>query len=248
MTILLMTATVTPPANASKLSRTDPIERLGDYERALQFYIGKMTENRFNSIVFVDNSNSDISRLRFVADQSDCSSRIEFISFDGLNYPQEYGRAYGELRLIDYAMSTSNKIRLADPDELVWKVTGRYIILNIKKLVEPRNNAVMYCHCRDFPRRWADMYLIGWKKNSYMSTFGGVADRIKESIDISRSSEEEFRQVVDERSRTENVVRRFSEAPKILGVRGWDNMSYKHGGLKDYIRRSVERFIPWIWI
>jgi hypothetical protein len=37
--VLLLTATVTPPPGVPSLQRTNPAERLRDYEEALSFYL-----------------------------------------------------------------------------------------------------------------------------------------------------------------------------------------------------------------
>lgn len=248
MPILLITATVTPPPAAIKLGRIDPKARLADYEDALGFYLERLADKVFDAIVFVENSATDVESLKALAGRSGHGDRVEFISFYGLDYPSEYGRAYGEMRLIDHAMAVSTKIRAAAPGEMIWKVTGRYVVLNVGALVRVRAGAVLCCHCRDFPKRWADMYLMGWAKGAYESVLGGAADRIRESHDRPVSSELEFRRLVDERAAQGNVVRRFAEAPQVRGVRGFDNKKYEEERFKSLARVVLAKVAPWIWI
>jgi hypothetical protein len=135
MNILIMTATITPKADVRSLGRKDPALRRKDYEDALWFY-GRLVGQCIDQIVFVENSESDLSSLKAIAEQLNIVDKIEFISFAGLDYPQMYGRGYGELFLLDHAMANSRFIRECDADTPIWKMTGRYIVLNLAKLIQ----------------------------------------------------------------------------------------------------------------
>src|SRR4051812_36686201 len=102
---LLLTATITPPPGATYLARTDPGARLRDYLWAFDFYVN-LPNKVIGRIVFVENSGGDLSELRRLAEQHP-EKEIEFISFFGLDYPPEYGRGYGEFKLIDHAFDHS---------------------------------------------------------------------------------------------------------------------------------------------
>jgi hypothetical protein len=112
MNILIMTATITPKADVRSLGRKDPALRRKDYEDALWFY-GRLVGQCIDQIVFVENSESDLSSLKAIAEQLNIVDKIEFISFAGLDYPQMYGRGYGELFLLDHAMANSRFITKA---------------------------------------------------------------------------------------------------------------------------------------
>ena len=60
--IAMLTATITPPSGVPGLARTDPAVRLADYRSALDFYMSCF-DRGLDSIVFADNSNSDVSSL-----------------------------------------------------------------------------------------------------------------------------------------------------------------------------------------
>ena len=66
MNILIMTATITPKADVRSLGRKDPALRRKDYEDALWFY-GKLVGQCIDRIVFVENSESDLSSLEAIA-------------------------------------------------------------------------------------------------------------------------------------------------------------------------------------
>ena len=96
--VLLLTATITPPAGVPLLARTDPKARLQDYEKGLQFYL-QFINKGIDAIVFAENSNSDVSTLKNIVTQSGLQDAVEFLVFGGLDYPPSYGRAYGNLNL-----------------------------------------------------------------------------------------------------------------------------------------------------
>src|SRR5216683_7355837 len=117
---LLLTATIRPLAGIPELQRTDPTERMNDYVRALRFYCNA-PETVIPRIVFIENSGSDLSRLHDVASSAKAADRVEFLSFNGLDYPSGYGRGYGEFKLLDYALDHSETLRGVERDAIVWK-------------------------------------------------------------------------------------------------------------------------------
>ena len=242
-----MTATVTPPPGAASLKRVDPALRLQDYAAALKFYSARLEAGVVDAIVFVENSNSDVSMLKELASHCACKDRIEFVSFFGLDYPSAYGRAYGEMKLVDYAMSHSRCIFEAEDESMVWKITGRYLLRNIEQVIRVWEDAVLVCHCRNHPQRWADMYFMGWMKRHYPQLLQGVYGRLKES-ELGEPSEVEFRRIVDERARSVRVQRRFLTVPRLEGVRGFDNAAFERQRGKAALRACMARMMPWVWI
>jgi len=247
MAILLMTATITPPSTAVRLSRTDPQARRQDYAEALNFYIERLEAGVLEGIVFVDNSNSSVAQFEARTSSSSHREKIEFISFYGLDYPPEHGRGYGEMRLVDHAMKNSRLIGAAGADAVIWKVTGRYIIKNIEKLLESTDGSEMYCHCRNHPMRWADMYFMGWTIGAYPKILANSAESIKESP-AGVSSEIKFRDLVDAKAKAFKVRRRFPVAPEIVGVKGWDSQKYQDKKIKSLMRAVLARIAPWVWV
>ena len=247
MAILLLTATITPPSGAVRLARVDPAERLADYREALAFYLRKLDQGAFRGIVLAENSASDLTALRDIAGDRVAEGSVEFLSFFGLDYPDGNGRAFGEMRLIERAMCESRLIASASPEEMIWKVTGRYVVRNIERLLSIPSGIDICCHCRNFPMRWADMFLMGWRKGVYGSTLAHAAERVKEG-DSNESAEVKFRCLVDRWAQSMHVSRRFAEPPLIVGVRGFDNARYHQQRLKELLRRTVSRVAPWIWI
>ncbi|MDP3088416.1 MAG: hypothetical protein Q8M99_09570 [Methylotenera sp.] len=168
---LLMTATVTPPAGELLLTRIVPAQRLQDYTEALKFYLDEQN-SYIDGVIFVDNSGHSLEELRLIAQDYLGSKQIEILSFFGLDYPVEYGRGYGELKLIEYAYLNSKIMQAMKEDDRFWKVTGRLQVTTIKKII--KLSSAYFDLCADFrcSRGHVDTRLIafsiaGYKKYIY---------------------------------------------------------------------------------
>ena len=104
---------------------------------------------------FFENSEADLSKLRQVAAKAGAQDRVEFLSFNGLDYPAKYGRGYGEFKLLDFAMNNSRILVSAKNSSILWKVTGRYRVLNIATMVRTApSHFDLYCDTRLWPIPW----------------------------------------------------------------------------------------------
>jgi hypothetical protein len=243
-----MTATVTPLAGIPALSRTDPAKRMQDYRTSIAFY-SELLKGCFDGIIFAENSATDISAI-----VSDIAIKrqldlVEFISFYGLDYPPQYGRGYGEFRMIDYAIANS---KLLLPDDVIWKVTGRYIVKNIQRIVQSRpSTADIYCHLRNYPYELCELYLLAWNSFGYETILKGIYPSLRNDIIPKRHTIEEtlFRDLIDRSSKKVNIVPRFRAVPIVEGVRGWDNSQYSNAwSMKIAVRRLANTFVPSLWI
>ena len=168
---LLMTATVTPPAGEAVLTRVDPLMRLTDYLQAFKYYLSDEI-TAIDGIIFVDNSNHALEEIRLLAQNYQGHKQIEILSFYGLDYPIEYNRGYGELKLIEYAYENSHLMQAMQDTDRFWKVTGRLKVMTLNKII---NSAPAYFElCADFraSRNQVDTRLIafnmiGYKKYIY---------------------------------------------------------------------------------
>jgi hypothetical protein len=242
--ILLMTATITPQ-NARNLARTDPVARLQDYHEALGFYLG-LIDRPLHGIVFVENSDSDVTTLRQLVASRGLSGRVEFLCNYGVHLYSEKGRAHGEFKLLDYAMTASIMVIEAGANHVVWKITGRYTVKNLASMIAsaPRGFDA-YVDMKDHPRRWMDMRLMAWTSTGYDRIFRGVADDLD-----SKTHEMHMRDYLPKRAQGARLVPRFSKEPFIDGVRGWDNNNYSKGSelLKCYVRSAGRVLAPWYWM
>jgi len=249
--ILLLTATITPKSDVPNLKRADPYIRLQDYKAALKFYLAGIN-HEWDAIVFAENSNSDISELKELVEQHDLSKNVEFIVFDGLDYPPHYDRGYGEFKLLDYAMEHSQFINAQHERVVVWKVTGRYVVKNLGALInrQPANFDV-YCNFRNHPKHWVDTFLIAWTPTAYRACLKGVYHRLKTNVPevpLGVAAEELLRNWFDQQS-TIKFAYRFKVTPWVDGTRGADNKGYSTDNRwKISLRSAINTLLPWLWI
>ena len=246
--VLLLTATVTPPAGMPSLQRTNPTQRLRDYEEALAFYL-PLVGGTFDAIVFAENSASDITSLRQMVRCHGADSAVNFLSFNGLDHPPAYGRGYGEFKLVDHAMNHAPALR---DNAFIWKCTGRYKVKNIVDLVKSRPlEADIYCHFRDFPHPLCELFLLSFNHHGFRSVIEGSYKSLRNDVVPGVHSNEEiaFRRLADSVSSDVTMVRRFNRTPIVEGKRGWDNSAYSgKWHPKIALRRLVGTLAPWVWI
>lgn len=248
--ILLMTATITPD-NSPELARTDPALRLADYAAALSFYLGQLTgtgKGAIDAIVFAENSDSDVSSLRRLAAERGAADRVEFIANYGIHSYPGHDRSYGYFKVVERAMAQSRLIAAAGADAIVWKVAGRYQVLNLREMLRtaPRRFD-LYCDMRTRPLPWADLRFLGWTRRGFDRVLDHVADTLGEDPREpviyghikAKAAEPDL-----------TIVTRYRREPLIEGVRGWDNRHYSRGIalMKYYLRAAARRFAPFIHI
>ena len=251
LNILIMTATISPPADVPYLTRTNPEIRLKDYEKALEFY-SSLVNRRIDYIVFAENSNSDVSALQKTVQKQGVQDRTEFLVFDGLDYPAAYGRAYSEFKLIDYTMSHSKIIQTHGSGAVIWKVIGRYLIRNLSNIISNQpSNFDLYCNFRRVPKPWADMYLLAWSSKGHQRFLRDIYLKLTTDYDNSPTNPEElFINLLDQKTQEIKLIRRINPAPIVDGVKGVDNKGYLEGRnlLKSRLRGLGRKLLPWLWI
>jgi hypothetical protein len=238
---LLLTATITPPAGVPGLRRTDPHQRLDDYCRALDFYC-RLPQTSIHRIVFIENSETDLSPLREVARQAGALDRVIFISFNGLDHPAKYGRGYGEFKLLDYAVNHSSALAGLDDNERLWKITGRYRVLNLLKLIRKAPAAYdLYCDTRDRPMPWLDLRIFSCTLGGYRKLLLGLYPQLREDV-IHMAPERFLQPRIGQLAQSNRIIVRFRREPRINGIRGWDSKNYASGmNLLKYCVRSIGR-------
>ena len=138
---LLLTATVQPHTTVH-LKRKDSLQRLGDYQRSFRrwaVFKGRLP------IVVCENSGFDLTESLSEAGLPPTGNGpVELLSLNA-SYPGEFGKGYGELLCIDHAVKRS---RLITADTLLVKVSGRYFVSNIERLVaRVERDAMVSVYC-----------------------------------------------------------------------------------------------------
>jgi len=161
MNILLLTATIIPKSNQSDLKINNWEERYQEYDKALDFYIKQLRKREFDYIIFAENSAYDLTELK----NKYKDKKIEWISFSGLDYDENFHRGYGEIKIIDFVYENSKVIKYSSDKDYVWKVTGRYILKNINQVIKKApENYYIYC---DVKNDWTEMSVLSWSNLAY---------------------------------------------------------------------------------
>lgn len=247
-TVLLMTATITPPNNCPDLKRTDPEIRMHDYFEALKFYV--QIPPHFNDrIIFAENSNTDLTALKKIENFNIHNKQIEFISFkDGNSFPPEYGKGYGEMLLMDYALNESQLIKQNDR---IWKATGRLVLKNFSKLIHKSpDDYDLYCDIHhDFPMfkltHFFDPRFYSFNLEGYTRWFRPYISQLKGA-----HIEDFFYKILIEDLSHKKLAPRFKDVPLISGFVGSSNKNYMT--VKKIIQRIGQQCMrvvfPWLWI
>jgi hypothetical protein len=246
--ILLLTATVQPPADVRSLVRRDPRVRLADYLGAFEFYLDELRAGSADSLVLCENSGFSLSCFEALARQRGLQDRVECISFCGLDHPGRYGRGYGEFKLVDQAMATSSLIALGGRQAVVWKVTGRYQVRNIAALIRSRPaHADLYCNAHNWPRPYIDLYTMGWTRAGHEDIVSGLHDSLRQD-NSPKSAERRFREVIDGHPCRARIVLRFRHVPLIDGIRAGDNRDFRDARARYVVRVLALRLMPGVWL
>jgi hypothetical protein len=239
--VLLLTSTIRPKPGQPNLRVVDPSTRLAEYHRALAFNVLLVERGVVDGIVYADNSGFDLTPLITAFP----SAAIEWVSFYGLDYDQSFHRGYGEFRLVDRAYELSQTLSALEPRDRVWKVTGRYIVKNLAKVVRftPRDYD-LFCEVRG---EWAEMSLMAWNRDGYemhikdlwRELSGGMVPELVLGAHLRAQDERRGR-----------VLKRAYWPPFVIGQRGSDG-SHFQGRLtwaRFAISASVKSIqLPWRW-
>jgi hypothetical protein len=246
---VFLTATIAPPPSA--VTRNDPEIRLKDYLAALEFYLSLPAEG-VDRILFVDNSNFDLSPLARFVDERVTDKAVELISFDGNDHPVSYGKAYGEFKLMDFGIEQS---QLLAGDDVFWKITGRLKFANLSEMIAaaPRHYDVL-CDLHNFPiigtgkvfsNRWMDLRAFSCSVKAYRVLFAGKYQRFGPCI-----NQDMLYDIVMGSSKSIDIQPRFPIQPIIDGVSGRHDRHYhrRFQQLKTTIRAGTRKFMPRFWV
>lgn len=221
-TVILLTGCINPNGMVYT-SLNNKEERQKQYEVALHYYL---THTNY-PVVFVDNSNTNISMLYTDAIHA---GRLEFLTFQG-NKNKERGKGFGEAEIIDYAFRHSS---LLQGDRLIIvKITGRLIVNNIASIVKSLKSKHDFITCMihsDF--KFADSRIF-CATPSFYHEFLSKSDKINDSTGIF------FEHIL-----ANTIVHSsacyipFSEEPLITGISGTTGEEYmpKKPSIKHHIR------------
>jgi hypothetical protein len=213
--VLLLTGTVNPKGMTfTKL--LDPALRRSQYISTLNAWL-EITDL---PIVFIENSGVDLS------DEIDKrhSGRLEFLTFNGNDYPKDLGKGYGELKCIQHASQNSVLLKNCD---FVFKVTGRLRVLNFERFVLCfRKNEDVFIFL-DFKASltFADSRIFGFRPaflNDYLLKRQEEANDSRGIVFENILAKAALEAIVDGKT-----FQQLPVFPRIVGISGTDNRPYK---------------------
>jgi hypothetical protein len=226
---------------------------MADYTEALLFYMRSL-DRSCDRLVFADNSASDLSPLRTAIAGADSRRQVELISFDGLDFPVEQGRAVGEIKLIERAMTESRLLSSLGSDQHFWKVTGRLRVENMSRLMAstPQGCGV-YADFRNIPRRWLELRVFAATGRAFKKVFVDQIEAARQDTLKERgfgTAEESLYQPLLEKRVAEAIVPRFRVQPRIRGFSGSFNADYgsRRMRVKDSVRALCRVAMPHLWV
>ncbi|MFV0335300.1 MAG: hypothetical protein ACK5JR_14670 [Tropicimonas sp.] len=248
--LLLMTATITPPASMGNNLRQDPDLRLQDYAEALRFYLS-LPPGGPQSVLFCENSGSDLSSLRELSESENPHGRkVEFLSYV-TDMPPERGKGCGELDILDRA---HDEVLAARPEVMVWKVTGRLVVKNLSQMIASLpKGAAFYGDFRSVPvigeklggNDWLDTRLLAYRPDYYAKYVHGMKEKC--GICTEKCLFAAIRPAIDG---DPGIAPRFRAQPVFRGICGGSNEDYEAlpARAKNLIRSVGRRVAPGVWL
>lgn len=216
--LLLLTATVRPAAGQPSLALRSPDERLAEYEQALAFYQDLLSRGQIDGIVFGENSGYDLSRLaaRFP------HPAIEWVAIEPPPGSLGFHRGHAEFQLIDALFARARMLGELGPDDLVWKVSGRYVVANLGTLVRCAPRHVDFYAMAD--RHWVELSVLAWSAAGYRTLIQGLYRRFAST----EAPELIFRRRLDELAPGAlKCVLSFRWPARVQGRRGTDGSPFE---------------------
>jgi hypothetical protein len=250
---LLLTASI-DIKGMPKAYPTAAEQRQEDYYNSLKYYVNN--HPRIQKIVFVENSNYPLDRVKEAIKENPHNKKVEFISLDCNDFPKFLGKGYGESLLIEKGIEKSELIKTVTH---VAKITGRIYLLNLTKILEKAPDSYD-CLCDFKDQGWfikrllgqstarpnSDTRLLVFSKDLYFKCFQPLHHR---ELSNCFYFELEYYQAILQAKSQFKVINRFPIEPKFRGIAG-------HFGGKDYgskpeqvkyaLKSVLRKVAPWI--
>ncbi len=125
----------------ANMQRADPLVRLADHERALARWLD---DPHVRNIIFIENSGYPLDSLRTLVARHSAGKDVEFLSFDGQDFPRSRGKGYGEALAMQRLLEHSTQLRRTGH---FLKVNGRYYVPNVARVLSGMDDDVdVFCN------------------------------------------------------------------------------------------------------
>ena len=231
---ILLSACVNPNG-MTHTALQDTQERMNQYKRAILWYI----EHTDLPVVVVENSNTDMSAefADFIKE-----GRLEYIFFDGNNYPHSRGKGFGETLILKHAIENS-KI-LSSCDSFI-KITGRLILNNINDIIHKVKPEVIYSNTVFIDGKGVNFsHIFIANRNFILNYFLPYIDKLDDSKGF--YFEHLLFEAISKWERDGGRHSEFFHELKVMGRRGTNNEYYysssRFGALKTVAKYYLHRW------
>lgn len=250
--LLVMTATVTPAANAG-VKRSSPAERLEDYKHALRFWLN-YPHAAAERILFLENSGADLTELRAIAENENPQRReVEFLSLPAHEIPANRNYGYAEMQALDEGLAQSALRRVTTH---MIKTTGRLTFSALGKALDRIAKAesaplelMIDCHKLGLFRRGYDarVQLFACSHDFYDHVLRG-ANREMNATDVRLLEHLIYRKVIPFKGRPGYHLR-FPCNVEPVGYFGFKNRRYEspRGAFVRGVRAVLRVIAPGYW-
>lgn len=227
--VMLLTATVN--VKGMVFTSLQDIEiRKQHYVEAIKFYF----DHTSLPIIVSENTNFDFASL--LPQSMLQSGRLEFLFFDGNQFPKTYGKGYGELESINYAVNHST---LIGPETRIIKVTGRYRIKNIKtfvkSVVRPNKNSCQAMYFKGQKKAFSGIFIFQKAFiNEYLMANHELMNDSK-GIYFEHVLATTYLQYVFDGNRYSLLP----SYPRMLGISGTENIQHRTNDYFFWLRRNI---------
>lgn len=137
---IILTSTIDVKGVAN-MQRADPLVRLADHKIALKRWLD---DPYVRNIILVENSGYSLDSLRTLVAEHPSGKDVEFLSFDGQDFPRSRGKGYGETLALQYVACHSVQLRRTNR---FLKVNGRYYVSNVNLVLSALDEeAQLFCN------------------------------------------------------------------------------------------------------
>lgn len=232
--LAIITGTIRPGREVSKLILQNDVDRLQQYKEALLFTIWS---NAFTQIIFCENSNFGTECLADMHKEAvKAGIELELLSFEGnAKEVLKHGKGYGEGEIMDYVFKNS---RLLSQETYFVKITGRIKIINIKDICERIKDQMCYFNIPNWTiRDYYDTKLYAMPVSIFDEYFRKAYTQVWDDEGI--YLEKVYTKILLE----EKIkVKNFERYPRVLGKQGSTGLDYRYIEWKCKIKDVISKF------
>lgn len=232
--LAIITGTIKPNCAQNQLSLSNYEERFEQYVACIEFYLNS---GAFSAIIFCENSGYKIERFRELEKKAKRNNiDLEILSFEGNQQKiEQQGKGYGEGEIMEYVLHNSKLIK---EHNFFVKITGRLMIINIKKIIKTIDIKNIYFNIPNkILRNIYDTRFYGMSVNNFQYYFSKKYIEVMDDRGI--YLEHVYTDII---KKYKLKIVNFPWYPRIKGVSGSSGVIYDYSEWKCKIKDILCKF------